>query len=68
MFRSVGALAESKPEDLVPVMMQAQGRKAKVQGEAIAKLKAKLLEKAEVVVSSANRLWEKQQLVELDDG
>lgn len=67
-FRSVRALAESRPEDLMPVMMQAQGRKAKVQGEAAAKLVAKLMEKAEVVVSSANRLWEKQQLVELDDG
>ena len=66
-FKSVRALAEARAEDLVPVMMLAQGRKAKVQGEAAEKLRAKLLEKAEVIVGSANRLWEKQQLVELEE-
>ena len=67
-FKSVRSLAEARPEDLLPVMMLAQGRKAKVQGEAAEKLMAKLMEKAEVIVGSANRVWERQQLVELDDG
>lgn len=66
-FKSVRALAEARAEDLVPVMMQAQGRKAKIHGEAAEKLKAKLMEKAEVIVSSANRIWERQQLVELQE-
>ena len=67
-FKSVRALAEARPEDLLPVMTQAQGWKAKVQGKAADKLRMKLMEKAKVIVSSANRVWEKQQLVELDNG
>jgi hypothetical protein len=49
-------------------MMQAlQSRKLKLRGEAAEKLKMKLFEKAEIIISSANRLWEKQQLIELDE-
>lgn len=67
-LRGVRALAESAPQDLVPIMMQAQqSRKLRLEGEAAEKLKAKLLDKAEIMVSSANRLWEKQQLVGLED-
>ena len=67
-LKSVRALAEAEATDLVPIMMQAQqSRKLKLQGEAAEKLKLKLLEKAEIIVSSANRLWEKQQLVELEE-
>lgn len=65
-FKSVRALAEARVEDLVSVMMMAQARR-KVQGEAAEKLRGKLLEKAEVIVSSANRLWQKQQLLELEE-
>lgn len=67
-FKSVRGIAEALPQDLVPIMMQAQqSRKLKLQGDEAEKLKAKLLDKAEVMVSSANRLWEKQQLLELDE-
>ena len=66
-FKSVRALAEVEPKDLVPVMMQARSSKMKLQGGAAEKLRAKVMEKAEVIVSSANWLWEKQQLVELED-
>ena len=48
-------------------MQAQQSPKLKLQGEAAEKLKLKLLEKAEIIVSSANRLWEKQQLVELEE-
>jgi replicative superfamily II helicase len=65
-FKGVRALAEARVEDLVPVMMMAQARR-KVQGEAAEKLKRKLLDKAEVIVSSANRLWQQQQLLELEE-
>ena len=67
-LKSVRALAEADPKDRVPIMMQAQqSRKLKLTGEAAEKLKQKLQEKAEIMVSSANRLWEKQQLVELEE-
>ena len=67
-LKSVRALAEADAKDLVPIMIQAQqSRKLKLQGEAFEKLKLKLLEKAEIIISSANRLWERQQLIELED-
>ena len=66
-FKSVKALAEADPKDLLPVMMQAQSYKLKLQGEARTKLEEKLLAKAEIVVGSANRLWERQMLVELEE-
>lgn len=67
-LKSVRALAEADPRDLVPIMMQAQqSRKLKLQGEAAEKLKLKLFEKAEIIISSANRLWERQQLVSIEE-
>jgi len=44
-FKSVKALTEAEPNELVPAMMQEQSRKTYLQGEAADKLKAKLLEK-----------------------
>ena len=66
-LKSVRAVAEAEPADLLPIMMQAQSRKLRLDGEAAEKLKTKLLEKAEIMVSSANRLWERQQLIELEE-
>ncbi|KAK4939415.1 hypothetical protein LTR10_020312 [Elasticomyces elasticus] len=66
-FKSVRALSDADPQTLVPVMLQAQARKMKLQGEAAERLKAKLLAKAEIIVSSASRLWEKQQMVVWED-
>ncbi|OQV02808.1 Helicase conserved domain-containing protein isoform 1 [Cladophialophora immunda] len=66
-FKSVRALSEADPQALVPIMMQAQPRKTKLQGEAAAKFQAKLLSKAEIIVSSANRLWERQQMVQWEE-
>ena len=67
-LKSVRALAEADEKDLVSIMMQAQqSRKLKLQGEAAEKLRIKLFQKAEIIVSSANRVWEKQQLVELEE-
>ncbi|KAK2765359.1 hypothetical protein FQN54_008205 [Arachnomyces sp. PD_36] len=66
-FKSVRALAEANPSDLVPVLMMAQPRKA--QGQKYTggseKYNAKLLGKAEIIVGSANKLWERQ--VQVDD-
>ncbi|KIX96979.1 uncharacterized protein Z520_07093 [Fonsecaea multimorphosa CBS 102226] len=66
-FKSVRALSEADPQALVPIMMQAHARKTKLQGEAAVKFKAKLLSKAEIIVSSANRLWERQQMVQWEE-
>ena len=66
-FKSVRALAEADPQTLVPVMMQAQAKKMKLQGEAATKFKKKLLANAEIVVSSANRLWAKQQMLQWEE-
>ncbi|KAI1610563.1 DNA polymerase theta subunit [Exophiala viscosa] len=66
-LKTVRALSEADPQTLVPVMLQAQTRKMKLQGEAAERVKAKLLAKAEIIVSSASRLWEKQQIVEWEE-
>jgi DNA polymerase theta len=66
-FESMRALSEAYPQALVPIMAQAQARKMKLQGEAAVKFEAKLLGKAEIIVSSANRLWEKQQMVQWEE-
>ena len=66
-LRSVRALAEADAKGLVPIMMQAQSHKMKLRGEAAEKLQQKLLSKAEIIVASASKLWEKQHFVELDE-
>lgn len=66
-FTSVRSLAEAESKDLVPVMMLAQSRRLRMEGEAREKLMAALGQKAEVMIKSANRLWERQQLVELEE-
>ena len=66
-FKSVRALAEAEAKDLVPVMMLAQSSKLRMQGEARAKLMLALAQKAEMMVASANRLWGRQQLLELEE-
>jgi replicative superfamily II helicase len=66
-YKSIRALSQADPRALVPVMAQAQGRKTKQQGEAAAKLEAKLLERANIIISSASRVWEKQQMVQWEE-
>lgn len=66
-FKSIRALAEADAQALLPVMIQAQGRKMKLQGDAAAKFRAKMLARAEVIVNSASRLWERQQLVQWEE-
>ena len=66
-FKSVRMLAEATVEDLVPIMMLAQRKKWKGGGkEAEEKLREKTKEKAEVIVGSAARVWQRMMLVELE--
>ncbi|EER43307.1 DNA polymerase I [Histoplasma capsulatum H143] len=55
-FKSLRALAEADPKDLVPVLMMAQPRNTNLQGSQ--RVPAKLLAKAEIIVASANKIWE----------
>jgi len=66
-FKSIRALSEADPQTLVPVMAQAQARKMKLQGEAATKFMTKLLAKAEIIVGSASRLCEKQQMLQWEE-
>lgn len=67
-FNSVRMLAEARVEDLVPVMMLAQKKwKMKNDKQAQAKLQEKVKIKAEVIVKSASRVWERIMMVELDE-
>ena len=68
-FKSVRMLAEARVDDLLPIMMLAQKKwKAKSNDqEAQAKLLEKVKSKAEVIVKSASRVWERMLLVELDE-
>ena len=66
-FRSVQALAEANPQDLIPIMLMAKGAKARQHGDTLVQLKQRLLEKAEIIVQSASRIWERKQLAEIDE-
>ncbi|KAL1970531.1 hypothetical protein VTN77DRAFT_4175 [Rasamsonia byssochlamydoides] len=68
-FRSVRALAEADPKDLVPVLMMARPRRGQgYDDEKEAKrYEEKLLAKAEIIVGSANKLYERQMQVEIEE-
>ncbi|GAD92522.1 DNA-directed DNA polymerase theta, putative [Paecilomyces variotii No. 5] len=69
-FRSVRELAEAEPKDLVPVLMMANPRKAQKHQQypkEAERYAAKLLAKAEIIVASANKLWERQTQVDIDE-
>lgn len=68
-FKSVRMLAEARVEDLMPIMMLAQKKwKGKsLDAEAQAKLQEKVKSKAEIIVKSAARVWERMLLLELDE-
>lgn len=59
-FRTVGAIANADPSELVPVLMQAQPNKIRLKGkEDGAKYEEKLIAKADIISASANKLWRK---------
>ncbi|KAJ5678441.1 Helicase C-terminal [Penicillium maclennaniae] len=69
-FKNLRALAEADPKELVPVLMMVNPRKAQKSqlypGEA-EKYAAKLLTKAETIIASANKIWDRELQVELDE-
>ena len=58
-FRTVAAVANADPTELVPVLLQAQPNKVRLEQQDEQKYKEKLLVKARVIAESANRLWRK---------
>ncbi|OJD10657.1 hypothetical protein ACJ73_09734 [Blastomyces percursus] len=64
-FKTLRALAEADPKDLLPVLMMAQPRSMDLQGSQ--RISAKLLAKAEIIVGSANKIWESQLQLELEE-
>lgn len=62
-LRSVAAVANADPQELVPILMQAQPNKLCLEAMDEEKYKEKLLNKAKIIAESANRLWRKFILV-----
>lgn len=69
-FKGLRALAEANPKDLVPILMMVNPRKTQknqlypTEAERYA---AKLLSKAESIVASANKIWDREMQVELEE-
>ncbi|KAJ5278720.1 Helicase C-terminal [Penicillium angulare] len=69
-FRNLRALAEAEPKDLVPVLMMVNPRKTQksqlfpTEAERYA---VKLLTKAETIVGSANKIWEREMRLEIEE-
>ncbi|KAF7536505.1 hypothetical protein G7054_g4495 [Neopestalotiopsis clavispora] len=66
-FKSVASIANADPMELVPILMQAQPTKVRLQSKDEVKYEEKLLAKAKVIADSANRLWQLQMQQEISD-
>lgn len=66
-FRTVAAIANADPMELLPVLMQAQPNKIRLKGKDSEKLEEKLMIKAKVISDSANRLWRIQMQASLEE-
>ncbi|OTB18412.1 hypothetical protein K445DRAFT_19971 [Daldinia sp. EC12] len=68
-FKTVAAVANADPKELVPILIQAQPSKVRLKSKDEEKYEEKLLAKAKVIADSANKLWriEMQQQVYEED-
>ncbi|KAK0656733.1 P-loop containing nucleoside triphosphate hydrolase protein [Cercophora newfieldiana] len=57
-FKSVAAVANADPNELLPVLLQSQPNKARLEAKDEQKYREKLLAKAKIIADSANRLWQ----------
>ena len=67
-MKSVRAVAQAEPKDLIPILLLAQPKKWKINGDEEVKYQQKLMIKAEIIVSAANKIWDRQQLVDIASG
>ncbi|KAI1768237.1 P-loop containing nucleoside triphosphate hydrolase protein [Hypoxylon sp. FL1150] len=61
-FKTVAAIANADPKELVPILMQAQPSKARLKSKDEQKYEEKLLAKAKIIADSANRLWQMEMM------
>ncbi|KAK1711079.1 DEAD/DEAH box helicase [Colletotrichum lupini] len=64
-FRSIAAIANADPNELLPILMQAQPSKLRIKEQESIKYEGKLMAKARVISDSANRLWRIQMQQEV---
>jgi len=65
-LKGLRSIAEVDAEDLVPILLLAQPKKLRLGEEEEEKYHQKLLLKASIIVTAANRLWERQQQIEIE--
>ncbi|KAK4043634.1 P-loop containing nucleoside triphosphate hydrolase protein [Parachaetomium inaequale] len=66
-LKTVAAVANADPKELLPILMQAQPNKVKLGAKDEQKFTDKLLAKAKIIADSANRLWQIEMQQELVD-
>ncbi len=59
-LKTVALVANADPQELLPILMQAQPNKVKLGAKDEEKYTDKLLAKARIIADSANRLWRMQ--------
>lgn len=66
-FKTVAAVANADPKELLPILMQAQPNKVRLEARDEQKYKEKLLGKAQVIADSANRLWQLEMQQDIEE-
>ncbi|KAK3695368.1 P-loop containing nucleoside triphosphate hydrolase protein [Podospora appendiculata] len=66
-FKTVAAVANADPKELLPVLLQAQPNKVRLEVKDEQKSRDKLLAKAKVISDSANRIWQMEMRLEVDE-
>ena len=65
-YTSIRAIAEADAEDLVPILALVNPKKTKTYGDDEDKYQQKMLLKAGIITSAANRLWAMDQQVDVE--
>ncbi|KAI0400331.1 P-loop containing nucleoside triphosphate hydrolase protein [Xylaria palmicola] len=66
-FKTVASLANADPNELLPILMQAQPAKLRVKSKDEQKYEEKLLVKAQAITDSANRIWQAEMQHDLEE-
>ncbi|KAK0618145.1 P-loop containing nucleoside triphosphate hydrolase protein [Bombardia bombarda] len=66
-FKTVASVASADPNELLPVLLQAQPNKVRLEARDEKKYRDKLLVKAKIIADSANRIWQVQMQQEIDE-
>ncbi|KAI9794190.1 MAG: hypothetical protein M1816_006115 [Peltula sp. TS41687] len=67
-LKTVRAVADADPKDLIPILLEAQPKKLRLHSDEEKRYREKVALKADIIINSANRLWSQQMQMELDDG